>query len=177
MFTLKHSGFFHRKTRLRSAATLSAADFRKIADALHVAPRNARKIGRVAARKAGAVQRIETRWNGKESEVVAEPGDWIVTTLSPTGAVMRDAEGHVNTYAIKADRFAELYEPTTIACEHGAVFLAKGRVEAIFLSGGFEILAPWGEAQQSGAGYLLLNGTEVYGNAKETFEGTYEVEA
>jgi hypothetical protein len=59
--------------------------------------------------------------------------------------------------------------------EFGPIYLPKGVVEAIHLSGGFEILAPWGQKQQSPDGYLLLNGTEVYGNDKNTFEATYAV--
>ena len=88
---------------------------------------------------------------------------------------MRDAEGHVNTYSIKAERFAELYEQTTGHTEFGAVFRAKGVVEALFLSGGFEIKAPWGETQRAEAGYLVLNGSEVYGNTREVFERSYAV--
>jgi len=35
--------------------------------------------------------------------------------------------------------------------------------------------APWGERQRARAGYLLLNGTEVYGSNATTFAATYQV--
>src|SRR4029077_20828646 len=98
-----------------------------------VGPIRARKIGLVAARLAMTPERIETRWNGKESEIVAEPGDWVATSLSPTGESLRDTEGHLNIYAIKAGRFSDLYEPAEIAqppssgaSKSGAVFRPKG---------------------------------------------------
>jgi hypothetical protein len=175
MFSLSRRGFFRRRVRLRSIDQLTADDFRSVARMLRTHPRSVHKIGCVSARRVDSRQRLETRWNGKELEITAEPGDWIVTTLSSGAEVMRDAEGHVNTYSIKAERFAELYEQTTGHTEFGAVFRAKGVVEALFLSGGFEIKAPWGETQRAEAGYLVLNGSEVYGNTREVFERTYEV--
>ena len=175
MFTLERKGFFRRTVRLKSLERLDADDFRKLAGMLRVSPIKARKTGRVAARKAESRQHLETRWNGKESEITAESGDWIVTTLSPASEVLRDREGQANTYAIKPEKFSELYEPATGETEFGAVFRAKGVVEALFLSGGFEIKAPWGETQSAPSGYLLLNGSEVYGNNRDTFEATYAV--
>jgi hypothetical protein len=175
MFTLTRRGFFRRTRRLQAATTLDAADFQEIARMLGAAPKRARKIGRVSARKAQERQHLETRWNGKESEITVEPDDWIVTTLSPASEVLRDREGHANTYAIKPERFGELYEPLAGSTEFGAVYRAKGVVDALFLSGGFESKAPWGEMQRADSGYLLLNGSEVYGNSRETFEATYEI--
>lgn len=175
MFKLERRGFFRRTTRLVADVRLSSADFRRIGDELGTRPFCARKIGHVAAERATAPTRIETRWNGKESVVDVAPGDWIVTNLTPTAAVLRDRDGHANTYAIKPDRFADLYEPDGRQSEFGAVYRAKGVVEALALSGGFDIEAPWGERQQAAAGYLVLNGPDVYGNNKETFEATYEV--
>jgi hypothetical protein len=160
--------------RLVARDHLNADDFRAVAKRVSQVPLAARKISPVAARKAEQTQRIETRWKGKESEIIAEPGDWIVTSLSPSGDVLFDSEGHPNTYAITPSRFAELYEPSVGKTEFGDIFRAKGVVEAIRLSGGFEIEAPWGETQRSADGYLLLNGTQVYGDARETFEATYE---
>ena len=86
-----------------------------------------------------------------------------------------DAEGSVNTYAIKPEKFTQLYEPAAGVTEYGSVFRARGVVEALFLSGGFEIKAPWGETQRAKAGYLLLNGDEVYGNNRDVFDATYAV--
>jgi hypothetical protein len=177
MFTLQQTGNRSRDFRLIAHERLDADDFNTVADSVSQIPLAARKIGLVAARKAEQRQRIVTRWNGKESENVAEPGDWIVTSLSGSGDVLVDIEGRPNTYAIKPRRFAELYEPAAGKTEFGAKFRAKGLVKAIRLSGGFEIEAPWGERQRSADGYLLLNGTEVYGNARETFEATYELTA
>ena len=70
---------------------------------------------------------------------------------------------------------AGLYEPTEGRNDFGAIYRAKGVVSAIRLTGGFDIAAPWGERQQAPAGYLILNGAEVYGNNAETFEATYEL--
>jgi len=98
-----------------------------------------------------------------------------VTTLSPTAEVLRDGCGQVNSYAIKAQRLDELYVATAEENQFGRVYCAKGVVEALYLSGGFEIVAPWGEIQRADTGYLLLNGNEVYGNNRDTFEATYAV--
>ena len=109
---------------------------------------------------------------------MARPGDWIVTNLDAQGQPLRDCEGNLNQYVIAAGRFADLYAPTGVAGEQadlGLMFSAKATVKAIQIPGGFDLIAPWGERQKSESGYLLLNGTEVYGNQKETFEQTYEV--
>jgi hypothetical protein len=173
MFKLERRGFFRSAFRLTSKGLLTPDDFRKVATRVGREPIRARKIGRVAARRTEVQTRIETRWNGKESENVAEPGDWIVTSLAPDGAVLRDNEGQVNTYVIKPEKFSELYEPITGTTEFGDSFRAKGIVEALLLSGGFELKAPWGEIQKANSGYLVLNGNEVYGNNREVFDTTY----
>ena len=59
----------------------------------------------------------------------------------------------------------------------GAIYRAKGVVSTIPLPGGFDIAAPWGERQTATSGYLLCNGSEVYGNSRTAFEATYEVTA
>jgi hypothetical protein len=177
MFTLQQTGHQSRDFRLIAHQRLDADDFNTVANRLSQIPRAARKVGLVAARKAEQRQRIVTHWNGKESENVAVPGDWIVTSLSGSGDVLVDDAGHPNSYALKPGRFAELYEPAGGKTVFGAKFRAKGHVKAIRLSGGFEIEAPWGETQRSADGYLLLNGTQVYGNARETFEATYQLTA
>ncbi|HJZ29912.1 MAG TPA: hypothetical protein VKF35_02360, partial [Hyphomicrobiaceae bacterium] len=85
MFALERKGIFRRSYRLKSTEQLSAEDFQRVAAELASKPIKARKVGRVAARRSEARTRVETRWDGKESENVAEPGDWIVTSLSREG--------------------------------------------------------------------------------------------
>lgn len=162
--------------RLIAPGQLSRNDFRSIAEQLSAVPFRARKLGFIAARTTARCERIETHWNGQETTATAEVGDWIATNMDAHGHLLRDARGNLNVYVIKADRFPELYERVTGANEHGEVFRPRGSIEAVFLPGGFEILAPWGETQRADAGYLIDNGSEVYGNAKETFERTYRWE-
>ena len=116
---------------------------------------------------------IETRWNGKESTITAEPGDWIVTNMTPKRELMRDNDGHLNVYAIRAEKFSSLYARDMGTTAEGDMYRPVSTVDALYFSGGFEIIAPWGEIQRADAGYILHNGDEVYGNAKETFEATY----
>src|SRR5262245_19216910 len=175
MFKIEGRGIFHRKSRLVAPTALSPADFRDVANQLGRKPIKARKSGLIAARKADRPETIETRWEGKESQNTAQAGDWIVTSLSPHGRVLRDSNGNENTYVIKAENFAKLYEPAAGTNEFGQLFKAKAMIEAIFLSGGFDVLAPWGQKQTAAAGYLVLNDGEVYGNNSETFEATHEV--
>jgi hypothetical protein len=137
----------------------------------------ARKTGLVAARRAARASTVETRWNGTETRNRARAGDWIVTNLASDRKVLRDGEGRRNTYVIAGNRFGELYEAAGAkkVGKLGAVYRAKGTVSALRLSGGFDILAPWGERQTGRSGYLILNGADVYGNNAETFAATYEV--
>jgi hypothetical protein len=174
-FTIERTGTLHDKFRLLAPTKLTRVDFFAVADRIGHQPNKARKIGLVAARSTQAVETIETRWNGKETSNTAQPGDWIVTSLSLDGEVMRDAGGNENTYVIKAEIFSNLYESTIGENVFGRFFRAKNMVDALFLSGGFEILAPWGQKQTADAGYLLFNGEEVYGNNAITFEETYEI--
>jgi hypothetical protein len=159
---------------LRADAKLNADDFRSIAAHLKQRPTRARKIGYVAARQTQSRKKVETRWNGQETTNTALPGDWIVTSLSPSREILHDSQGSVNTYVIQAERFEALYEPAGGHNEAGAIYRAKGIVDAILLPGGFDILAPWGERQTAPTGYLILNGNEVYGNNADTFAATYE---
>ena len=163
-----------RRRRVIAETALDANEFQQIAADLGVVPRRARKTGLVAARKAVGDEPVETRWNGKETEARATTGDWIATTLDANLAPLRDDEGHKNVYVIKAARFPELYEPTGQTTPDGAIYRSKGLVEAIRVTGGFEIRAPWGETQRASNGWLLLNGGEVYGNHRDTFAATYE---
>jgi hypothetical protein len=175
MYQLQRKGLFARKYRLTASEKLGSADFRSISDRMGRRPMMTRKVGLVAARRASAEQRIETRWNGKETSAVARPGDWIVTSLRPDGAMMRDSEGCANTYVIRADTFPRLYDRAAGSNEMGDIYRSKSVVQAMRLEQGFDILAPWGERQTAPAGYLILNGEEVYGNNRETFEAAYEI--
>jgi hypothetical protein len=175
MFKIVQAGPGRDDIRLVADAVLTAADFERLAAAPERKRVRARKIGLVAAERAAHTTAVETHWNGKETANTARPGDWIVTNLTPRQEALRDRDGHVNTYVILADRFTALYEPTGGHNEFGAIYRAKGTVDAIPLAGGFDIVAPWGERQTSPSGYLLCNGTEVYGNNAETFAATYEL--
>jgi hypothetical protein len=175
MFTIEKTGPHRDKNRLVARAVLSEADFRDIARALGGQPVRARKTALIAARQATASERVETQWNGSETTNTAKPGDWIVTSLSADGKVLRDGAGHTNSYVISAASFPELYAPTEGANEFGRFYAARGTVDALHLSGGFEIVAPWGERQTAPDGYLILSGRQVYGNNAETFAATYAV--
>lgn len=174
MYRIEFTGA-RRRRRVIAEAGLGEAEFRQIAAELGVAPTHARKTGLVVAREAAGDEHVETRWNGKETEARAVAGDWIVTALGGDLAPLRDDEGHTNVYVIKAARFPELYEPTGRTTPDGATYRSKGVVEAIRVTGGFEIRAPWGETQRAADGWLLLNGREVYGNHRDTFAATYEI--
>ena len=173
MFSLEPHGGGPGQARLVARDQLTPADFAAIATGLNTLPVRARKAGFITAREATRPERIVTRWNGEETANTAEPGDFIATNLSPERAILRDAGGNANIYVIRAARFPELYEPVASLIEHGRVYRARGIVEALPLPGGFEILAPWGEQQRAESGYLLMNGSEIYGNATATFEATY----
>jgi hypothetical protein len=175
MFTIENTGIFHTKNRLVTPTKLAQADFYKVADRIGRKPIKARKIGFVVARHADRLETIDTRWDGKETINTAQPGDWIVTNLSPDHEVLRDKDGHENIYVIKAEIFPDLYDAIGGENEFGRLFKAKKLVDAVYLSGGFDILAPWGQKQIARAGYLLLNGEEVYGNNASTFDATYEI--
>jgi hypothetical protein len=174
MFRIVRSGKGGADLRLESDAVLTPADFARIAKEAGSPVLRARKTGYVAARQATKSEAVETRWNGKESADTARAGDWIVTNLSKERKVLRDREGHANTYVVPAEGFPGLYEPAGEQNEFGAVHRAKGVVDAIRLEGGFDIVAPWGERQTAPSGYLLCNGAAVYGNHAETFAATYE---
>jgi hypothetical protein len=165
------------KARLVSSERLHASDFRPIAAELLVAPVRARKSGYVAARRAVQREIVETRWNGVETNNIAHPGDWIVTSLTPQQRALRDAEGRVNAYVLFAETFAKLYEPTAGLNHFGAIYRPQGKVPVLAVSfpGGFDILLINGERQRAPSGYLLLNSDVVYGDNAQTFEATYEL--
>jgi hypothetical protein len=160
--------------RLEADTTLTPADFGRIVAEAGAIVLRARKVGFIAARQASKPQKVETHWNGKETTNAARPGDWIATNLGEQQQILRDGDGRVNSYVILAERFADLYEPTGAENELGAVYRAKGVIQAIRLAGGFDIVAPWGERQRSRNGYLVWNDSDVYGNHAETFAATYQ---
>ena len=96
MFTIEKTGPQHSNDRLIANAVLNEADFRAIARRLDAKPMQARKTTPIAARQATAGERIETHWNGSETINTAKPGDWIATTLTADGQVLRDDDGHAN---------------------------------------------------------------------------------
>ena len=174
MYRIEHKGP-RRLQRVVSDVGISTAEFDQLARDLGSPLRQARKTSLVAARQAEQAQRVETRWNGTETENRAEPGDWIVTALAADGSPLRDDAGELNIYVIKADAFGSLYEPVADAAEtrDGAIFRSRGLVDALHVEGGFSILAPWGEVQRADDGWLLRSGSEVYGNHRDTFAETY----
>jgi hypothetical protein len=174
MFEIRSSGVRKPKLRLVSDRVLTKADFKKIAKAVGEQPFSAQKIAFIAARAARRTEAVETYWNGKETRNTAKPGDLIVTSLTRRKTVLRDKAGNPNTYVIKEKSFARLYAPVRGKNRMGRFYRAKSIVSAIPLSGGFDILAPWGERERAPKGYLLLNGKEVYGNNAGTFTATYE---
>jgi hypothetical protein len=175
VFRIVHTGPGRDAVRVEADSRLTPEDFKRIASDLVRPVVRAHKVGLVAARLAEAVEAVETRWNGTETTNTACKGDWIVTDLSPSQEPLRDGEGELNTYVIQAERFRDLYEPTGAGSEFGAVYRARCAVDAVRLPGGFDIVGPWGERQTSPDGYLMCNGSEVYGNAAETFAATYEI--
>jgi hypothetical protein len=160
--------------RLFSDTKLTPDDFRAIAKDLGTKPFAARKSGLISARTAERDEKVETLWNGKETINTARPGDRIVTNLDAHGVPLVDRDGHHNVYVVKADKFVTLYELGDTTSPLGQTYRARGTVEAIAFPGGFEILAPWGEKQIAGNGFLILNNADVYGNNAETFNASYQ---
>ncbi|MDZ4842679.1 MAG: hypothetical protein SH859_11150 [Hyphomicrobium aestuarii] len=176
-FRIEHNGlFWSRRPRLVASEQLQSSDFDAVATALARRPVKARKMAPVAGRRVNAEQVISTRWRGEETTNTALPGDWIVTSLDRNCVPLMDNAGNMNEYVIKADRFEQLYE--AMPGETGGLgtrFRPKGVVDALAVPGGFDIVAPWGERQTGTTGYILRNGKDVYGNAKETFDEGYEI--
>jgi len=162
MYKILRNGTLRPKLRLVAAEGIDAGEeYDGLAVELGTFIKRARKVGFVAARKAEAAQVVVTLWNGVETTNAAQPGDWIATNLDAAQAPLRDQAGNANRYVIAAERFPELYEPALGQTEFGEVYRAKGEVDAIYLSGGFLLKAPWGEVQEAEDGYLLRNGKDV----------------
>jgi hypothetical protein len=174
MFRITKRGLT-RRSRLVADDVLQPADFDVVATALGEAPVRARKIAYVAASRAAEAVAVETRWQGEVTKNQATPGDWIVTSLDARKSPLRDADGNINRYVIRAETFTQLYEPAVGETQWGAVFKGKGLVDALLLPGGLDIKAPWGERQTIERGYLLRNGADIYGNDLKSFRATYEI--
>ena len=175
MYKLERTGLFRRAWRLTSREILMPSDFDAIAGQLAVKPLLAQKIGFVAACRAETIEQIETRIEGHETTNTANLGDWVVTNMTPDGEALRDSDGRLNTYVIRAETFERLYQAVGHNTEFGALFSAKGTVSAIELPGSFDILAPWKKRQRGKAGYLIRNGDEIYGIEKSIFHRTYDI--
>lgn len=176
-FSVEYTGWpWWRKRRLVASERLSPADFDAVAAALDTKPMRARKIAPVAGCRAKTEQSIATNWKGEATVNVARAGDWIVTSLDRKFKPLKDVFGNVNQYVIRPEKFDELYERSPGEHDlYGPLFEPRGIVDALPLTAGFDIVAPWGERQTGTAGYLLRSGADVYGNEKATFEETYEV--
>jgi uncharacterized protein len=175
MYKLERTGFFRKTWRLTSNEILTPSDFEDIAKKLSVDSLAAQKIGIVAARQAQAIESVDTRTDGQETKNTANVGDWIVTNMTPHGVALRDTRNRLDTYVIKPDTFARLYEEMDRQSELGALFRPKGTVRVVELPGSFDILAPWKERQKAKAGCLIQNGEEVYGIEKSIFHRTYDL--
>jgi hypothetical protein len=174
MFTIEKTGPRGDRPRLVANAALSRADFEDIANQLGTKPVQAHKTALIAARPAKKGERVDTQWNGSETINTAKQGDWVATSLTTDGKVLRDGGGQANSYIIPAADFPKLYAPVEGSNDFGRFHAARGTVAALHLPGGFDIVAPWGERQTAPDGYLLLSGSDVYGNNAETFAATYE---
>jgi hypothetical protein len=174
-YRIETRGLVRKKQRLTAPTVLSPADFDRIARDLGTPPRRARKVGLVAAKQLTEAMLHTIDWAGESTKTKGEPGDWLVTNLAKNATPIRD-KGKINQYVIKAETFAKRYEPMSAESEHGKHHKARQSVEvdALYFSGGLDIAAPWGERQVLETGYLLKSGGEVYGNAKKSFDETYE---
>ncbi|MFO1428627.1 MAG: hypothetical protein U1F76_00575 [Candidatus Competibacteraceae bacterium] len=163
-----------KDSRLISTVPLTVEDFERIARDLGCDKR--RKIGFVAALTAATPTRVITYRKGKETENIAQPGDFIVTNLLPqTLNPLTNDKGQPDQYVIRANRFSELYSRLEgKESEFGPIFKAKSTVKAIYFPNGFDIVPPWGGQQVAAEGYLFLNGTEVYGCEAQACHETYE---
>jgi hypothetical protein len=175
MFEIETSGVRIIKHRLVAGTILKKSDFKRLSARLGTPGVRARKVAFVAARTTRQREDITTYWNGRETTNTARPGDVIVTSLTRRKTILRDKRGNVNQYVVKARTFHKLYGTAPGKNRFGKFFQSKSIVTAIYLAGGFDIIAPWGQRERALRGYLLLSGNTVYGNNAQTFEATYDL--
>ncbi len=132
MFEIVRVGSSPGQPRLLSPSGLKAGDFEKIAKELAVKPFRAKKTGFVAARESdgrgahrNALGRQGDREDRKARGFCRDEPD------AQKKAVLRDGEGHANTYVIGRAKFGELYERHKGENEFGAIYRAVGTVDAI----------------------------------------------
>ena len=89
MFTIEKTGPRGDRPRLVANAALSRADFEDIANQLGTKPVQAHKTALIAARPAKKGERVDTQWNGSETINAAKQGDWVATSLTTDGKVLR----------------------------------------------------------------------------------------
>lgn len=161
--------------RLAASAKLSNAEFQQIASSMSVVPLNAKKTGIVAACVARQQMVVETVWESESTSSTAKVGDWIVTSLDRRGGYLLDSLERRNVYVIPSERFPHLYKRIPGENSGNPLFEARDErtVQAIAFEGGIDIIAPWGSRQVMDRGYLVSNGTEVYGNEARSFLETY----
>jgi hypothetical protein len=174
-YRIETRGWLRRKRRLIASGVLSAADFDRLAREVGVAARRARKVGLVAGQVITEAKLHSIEWAGEATKTKAEPNDWLVTNLNKDGHPIRD-KGKINQYVVKPATFAARYEPDGRESPYGTIYKTRQavEVETLYFASGLDIAAPWGERQTLDDGYLLKAGTEVYGNARKSFEETYE---
>lgn len=185
MYEILNTGKYRRRPRLVSTVPITPEMFDEICQAQNREQSfKARKRGYGAAYRSTVRQEVTTRWEGELTTNVAEPGDWIVTRLASPTRLARDPDGNINRYVVTSANFQrlnerakvlEILDPEIDPGRAVPVFQGKQTVDALYFAGGLDIVPPWGNRQafENGA-YLLLNGEEVYGNAKESFAKDYE---
>ena len=134
MFTIEKTGRSADKHRLVAEAVLSEVRFpRHRRPTRHQADEGAQDA-LIAAPPGTAGERIETHWNGSETINTVKPGDWVATSLTADGGVLRDRDGNANRYIIPAAGFPRLYAPVEGSNEFGRFHAARGTVAALHLS-------------------------------------------
>jgi|GEM_PF-5004367 len=139
-------------------------------------PFKAIKTAPVSARQVQHEEEIVTHFDGLETKNIAEPGDWVVTNMDAGGQIIRDVQCHTNTYIIREDKFSQLYQSGKGVTEFGEIYRPQNEafIEALYLAGGFDIVAPWGERQRTSTGFLVRKAGEVYGIHSGAFGQTYQ---
>lgn len=171
------------KPRIESHERLTSEHFERIVDELGRRKiqvlRGVRRVGKISARKAEKAEEVKTRCDGPQSNVKARRGDWIATTLDDNLMPILDRQGEKNIYVIKAKLFDILYVQIPNGQPGFYAPRAVNIADAIEISGGIDIVAPWGDRQRMKECWLVRksNGTlrheEIYGVAMTHFEITY----